>query len=43
MIWTSDSENDSVEDGVEGGELDGRIRVMYMNVGRSMYATHEFL
>ena len=43
MMWTSDWENDSGEDGVVGGELDGRVRVMYMNVGRGMVATHEFL
>ena len=43
MMWTSDWENDSGEDGAEGGELDGRIRVMYMNMGRSMDATHKFL
>ena len=43
MMWTSDWENDSGEDGVEAGELDGRIKVMYMNVGRSTDATHEFL
>ena len=43
MMWTSDWENDSGGDGVEGGELGGRIRVMYMNVGRGMDATHEFL
>ena len=42
-MWTSDWENDSVEDEVEGGEPDRGIRVMYMNVGRSTDATHEFL
>ena len=42
-MWTSDWENDSGEDGVEGGKLDGGIRVMYMNVGRSTDATHEYL
>ena len=43
MMWTLDRENDSGEDGVEEGELDGRISVMYMNVGRGTDATHEFL
>ena len=43
MMWTSDWENDSGEDGVEEGGLDGRVRVMYMNMGRSTDATHEFL
>ena len=40
MMWTSDSENDSGEDGVEAGESNGGIRVMYMNVGRSVDASH---
>ena len=43
MMWTSDWEYDGGEDGVEGGEPDGGIRVMYMNVGRSTDATYEFL
>ena len=43
MIWTSEWENDSGEDGVEGGESDGGIKVIYTNVGRSSDATHEFL
>ena len=43
MMWTSDWENDSGEDGVDGGEPDGGIRVIYMNLGRSTDATHEFL
>ena len=30
-------------DGGEGGESDVRIAVMYMNMGRSADATHEFL
>ena len=28
---------------MEGGESDGGIRVIYMNVGSSVDATHEFL
>ena len=43
MMWTSDWENDSGEDGVEGGELDVKVRVMYMHVGRGTVATHEFV
>ena len=43
MMWTSDWENDSGEDGLEGGESEEGIRVIYMNVGRSTDATHEFL
>ena len=43
MMWTSDWDNNSREDRVEGEEHDREIRVMYMNVGRSADATHEFL
>ena len=43
MMWTLDWEYDSGEHGVGGGEPDGGIRVMYMNVGRRTDATHEFL
>ena len=43
MLWTSDWGNDSGEDGVDGGEPDGGIRVIYMNVGRSTDAINEFL
>lgn len=43
MIWTSEWENDSVNHGVDVGELDEGIRGMYMNIGRSMDATHKFL
>ena len=43
MMWTSDWENDSGLDGVEGGELEEEIIVMYMNVGWSKDATHQCL
>ena len=43
MMWTSDWENDSGEDGVEEGESEGGIRVMYMNVRPGTDATHESL